>query len=140
MPKKVISRGAQWPLAIGGGVLNNGVAAESILDGYVTVGELPAGAILQQTDLIITEAFDGTTPTIQVVYTDLDGSNPVELVAATAATAVDRVTAEHSTVNQLTAPKLLKLKGAASATDSTTGKAVAYCTCLVEGKSNEVDD
>ena len=138
MPKKVISRGAQYPVAIGGGALNNGVAAESILDGYVTIGELPAGAILQQTDLAITELFDGTTPTIQVVYTDLDGSNPVELVAASAATAVDRITAEHSTVNQLTAPKLLKLKGAAA--DSTVGKAVAYCTCIVEGKSNEVDD
>lgn len=136
MPKKVVNKGGQYPVAIGGGALNNGVAAESILDGYITIGELPGGAILQHSDLIITEVFDGTTPTVQVVYTDLDDTNVVELIAATAATAVDRVTAEHATLNQLTGPKKLKLKGAAA--DSTTGAAFASVTCIVEGKANEM--
>jgi len=138
MPKKVLNSGGQWPLAIGGGVLNNGVAAESLLDGSITIGELPAGAILQTTDLIITEAFDGTLPTVAVVYTDMADQNEVTLIAAAVATAVDRVTAEHATVNQLTAPMKLKLKGAAA--NSTAGQAFAAVTCLVEGKSNEVMD
>jgi len=124
-----VNKGAQWPIAAGGGALG-----ANLLAGYETIGELPGGAILQRADMHIIEVFDGTTPTVQLVYTDLDGANPVELIAASDAdAAVDHFSApDLVAINQLTSPKLLKIKGVAA--DSTAGEVYACVNFVVVGK------
>lgn len=127
------NKGAQWVLSVQGTEYG-----ASVLAGYAVIGEILGGAILQRADMSIIEVFDGTTPTVQLVLVDLDGSsNPVELIAASDAdAAVDHFSApDLVAVNQLASPKKLAIKGVAA--DSTVGEVHASVNFTVPGRTNE---
>lgn len=136
MAEKAKLKGTQWVISTGGAV-----DGKDLLNLDVAIGQLPGGAILDKVDLAITEAFDGTTPTVAVAMSDIGdegGSSEVVLRAAASATAVDRVTTHLDTTNALTGPKSLYLTGAAA--DSTAGRAFGAVSYIVPGRSNENAD
>jgi len=125
--------GTQWPLHSGGGVLGNDLKA-----GDIEITQLPGGAVLDHVEVLVTEIFNGTTPTVAVIMTEMDGSGSVTLAAAAAATAVSRAQTDLSAQAQLLTPRRVILRGAAA--NSTTGAAYASIGYIVPGRSNEVSD
>jgi hypothetical protein len=126
-------RGVQWPLVAGGGVLGT-----DLLDTDMEITQLPGGAILNNVDLLITEAFDGTTPTVAVVMTEMDGTGEVELVAPQSGVNVIRTNTALTTQAQLLTPRRVFMRGVAA--DATAGAAWAGIQYTVPGRSNEVSD
>lgn len=63
------------------------VTAANVGGGAVVIGAIPAGALITGGQLTVRTAFDGTTPTANVGYTDATGTSASAFASALAITA-----------------------------------------------------
>lgn len=127
------SVGAQYMLyATGEATVDNlGVASDEVV-----VFELPANALLTGNLMVhVTEAFDGTTPTLDVSQFDLGGT----IVGSALDTAIPATVLAVVTtaLSPAISPEATYITVKLSAADSTTGAATVTLGYVVEGRANE---
>jgi len=119
------SQGAQRKMCVVGKATAADIGTNSL-----QIGEIPAGAIVTDAHIVITEAFDGTTPALTTEVVDVDGTSLYGLQSAVAATATGRtsgaVTADPATVVGIVAISN-------SAADSTAGEVQVIVEYFVPG-------
>lgn len=117
----------QWPMAFTATVTHQDVGNDVVLD-------LPPGFILLDALLVVTTAFDGTTPT--AALTDNKGT-PNAVIAAGALTAGPKLIAENMKGLVYAAGGKLTLNPRVAGGTPTAGVAQLVVTGVVPGRQNE---
>lgn len=108
-------------------IMNASVSATDLGTDTLQIGELPAGAVVTDSHVVVTAAFVGTAPALDVVQADLDGTaiNNLQVgvdVSTSGRTSADVVVAPEP------GPTLVTL---ANSTDSPSGEVSVYIEYFV---------